>query len=223
MKTILRKAIACLPAGIADKLHAIKHRVYWLTKGGKAHQTYFDAYKTRSEVLDVLRDWLASHPQSSLRVFEFGSSGGNNLLLLREIMPMPVDYVGVDIQPDAIAFAKEKFPGVPFMVGDDLTLPEQAASLGRFDVFLASGVLSYIPQMRCQAVLNRAAEMASLVLVCDELSHFDEDEGDNDGLFLHPYAQMCREAGLTVVVPPVVSRTGHRYSTFMAKSSTGKE
>lgn len=218
MKKFLRKSIALLPDGIADKLHAIKHRIYWLTKGGKAHHTYFDAYKTRSEVLDVLRDWLASHPQPALKVLEFGSSGGNNLLLLREIMPMPVEYVDMDIQPDAIAFAKTKFPDDVFMVGDDLALAEQAETLGKFDVFLASGVLSYIPQQRCQDVLAHAARLADLVLVCDELSRFDAPDGDNDGLFLHPYAQMCREAGLEIVVPPVASKTGHRYSTFMARA-----
>ncbi|MDP3584434.1 MAG: class I SAM-dependent methyltransferase [Thiobacillus sp.] len=218
MKKFLRKAIALLPSSVANRLHALKHRIYWLTKGGKAHHTYFDAYKTRSEVLDVLRDWLASHPLPALKVLEFGSSGGNNLLLLREIMSMPVEYVGMDIQPDAIAFAKTKFPDDVFMVGDDLALAEQAETLGKFDVFLASGVLSYIPQQRCQDVLAHAARLADLVLVCDELSHFDAPDGDNDGLFLHPYAQMCRDAGLEIVVPPVPSKTGHRYSTFMARA-----
>lgn len=222
MKTILRKAIACLPAGIADRLHAIKHRVYWLTKGGKSHHAYFDTYQTRSEVLDVLRDWLASHPLASIRVLEFGSSGGNNLLLMRETMSMPVEFVGMDIQPDAIAFAKQKFPDDTFMVGDDMSLAAQAGALGHFDVFLASGVLSYIPQPRCQAVLEQAARVADLVLVCDDLSRFDAQEGENDGLFLHPYARMCREAGLQIVVPPVASLTGHRYSTFMARSTAGK-
>ena len=218
MKKFLRTAIAMLPAGAANRLHALKHRVYWLTKGGKAHHMYFDAYKTRSEVLDVLRDWLAAHPRPALKVLEFGCSGGNNLLLLREMMPMPVTCLGMDIQPDAIAFAKAKFPDDTFMVGDDLVLAGRAATLGKFDVFLASGVLSYIPQARCQAVLGHAAQLADLVLVCDELSRFDAAEGDNDGLFLHPYAQMCREAGLEIVVPPVVSRTGHRYSTFLARA-----
>ncbi|MDP3420314.1 MAG: class I SAM-dependent methyltransferase [Thiobacillus sp.] len=218
MKKFVRKAIALLPSSVANRLHALKHRIYWLTKGGKAHHTYFDAYKTRSEVLDVLRDWLAAHPQPALKVLEFGSSGGNNLLLLREMMPMPVEYVGMDIQPDAIAFAKTKFPDDVFMVGDDLALAEQAETLGKFDVFLASGVLSYIPQQRCQDVLAHAARLADLVLVCDELSRFDAADGDNDGLFLHPYAQMCREAGLEIVVPPVASKTGHRYSTFMARA-----
>lgn len=218
MKTFLRKAIAMLPAGIADRLHAVKHRIYWLTKGGQSHHDYFDTYQTRSEVLDVLRDWLVAYPQSSLKVLEFGSSGGNNLLLMRESMSIPVDYVGMDIQPDAIAFAKTKFPDDIFMVGDDQVLAEQTATLGKFDVFLASGVLSYIPQQRCQAVLDNAARLADLVLVCDDLSYFDQAAGGNDGLFLHPYAQMCRDAGLEIVVPQVASRTGHRYSTFMARA-----
>jgi hypothetical protein len=217
MNKFLRKAIALLPSGVANRLHALKHRVYWRTKGGKAHCTYFDTYKTRSEVLDVLRDWLAAHPLPALKVLEFGSSGGNNLLLLREMMSMPVAYVGMDIQPDAIAFARTKFPDDVFMVGDDLALAEYAATLGKFDVFLASGVLSYIPQARCQAVLDHAAQLADLVLVCDELSRFEAAEGDNDGLFLHPYAQMCCDAGLEIMVPPVASRTGHRYSTFLAR------
>ena len=217
MNGLLRMLIALLPPGIADRLHAIKHRVYWLTKGSKSHHDYFDAYRTRSEVLEVLRRWLVTHPQSGLKVLEFGSSGGNNLLLLRECMPMPIEYVGIDIQPDAIAFAQEKFPGDRFMVGDDRALADQGAALGKFDVFLASGVLAYIPQQRCQAILTHAARVADLVLVCDDLSHFDRANGSNNGVFLHPYAQMCQDAGLEIVVAPVASSTGHRYSTFLAR------
>lgn len=217
MKKLLRQAIASLPVGLVDRLDALKHRLYWLSKGSKAHHTYFDSYRTRSGVLEVLQLWLAEHPLPALRVLEFGCSGGNNLRLLREMMPMPVVYVGLDIQPSAIEFARKHFPHDEFVVGDDATLARRAASLGRFDVFLASGVLSYLPEARCQSVLAHAAQLAGLVLVCDELSCFDAEEGGNDGLFLHPYARMCGDAGLEIVVPPVASTTGHRYSTFLAK------
>jgi len=49
------------------------------------------------------------------------------------------------------------------------------------------------------------------------VSHFDRANGSNNGVFLHPYAQMCQDAGLEIVVAPVASSTGHRYSTFLAR------
>lgn len=222
MNPLIKKLIGALPDGLAGRLHALKHRVYWRTKGGDSHLLYFDAYKTRSEVLSVLCDWLATQaPLSRVRMLEFGCSGGNNLRLLREMLDVPVSCVGLDLQPDAIAFASRQFPEDTFLVGDDLALARLAPTLGHFDVFVASGVLSYIPQARCQAVLDCARELADVVLVCDDLSRFDAPAGGNDGVFQHPYAGMCRAAGLQVLVPPVASATGHRYSTFLAGPARG--
>ena len=205
-----------LPDAVRDRLHSFKHRTYWLTKGGQLHRVYFDEYETRSEVIVVLRDWLNADPsRSSLRVLEFGCSGGNNLQLMREMLAVPIQYVGFDVQRNAIAFANHQFPNDLFVVGSEKALLKESRNLGRFDVFLASAVLSYIPERRCQAVLSMAAQIADMVLVSDVLGQIDSPKGINDGLFLHPYSRLCDEAGLQIMAKTV--RFGsRRYGTFMA-------
>jgi SAM-dependent methyltransferase len=215
MNWVLRR-LEFLPGRVADRLHALKHRTYWLTKGRQLHQVYFDDYQKRSEIIVALRDWLNVNPRSDLRVLEFGCSGGTNLRLMRETVSVPIQYVGFDIQPDAIAFANGHFPNDLFVVGDEKALLEQAPSLGPFDVFLASGVFSYIPESRCQTILSMAARIADMVLVFDDLSRIDNPRGLNDGIFLHPYSRLCGDAGLQII-----AKTGDydssRYGVFVAR------
>lgn len=216
MNGLLKRLVAALPGRLAERVHGIKHRLYWRTRGATSHLDYFDAYQTRTELLSVLRDWLATQPpRRRLRVLEFGCSGGNNLLLLRELLEVPVEYVGMDLLPDAVAFAQGKFPDDRFVVGDDATLARLAPTLGHFDVFIAAGVLHYLPPARCQTVLDCARTLADAVLVCDDLTRFESIDGANDGLFLHPYQRMCAAAGLSVLAPPV-PLTGSRYGVFLA-------
>ena len=210
-----QRALDRLPGSVGERLHAIKHQIYWLTKGAKLHQAYFEDYQTRSEPVVKLLDWLTINPRSDHRVLEFGCSGGNNLRLIREMVSFPIRYVGFDIQPGAIAFADSHFPHDLFIVGDDKALLEQAESLGRFDAFLASSVLCYLPERRCLAVLSMAARVADVVVVCDVLSRIDDATGLNDGLFLHPYSRLCDEAGLQIV-DRAIHGGDRRFSTFVA-------
>ena len=215
---VSHRTLRLLASAPRNRLHAFKHRIYWLTKGSKLHRVYFDSYQTRSEPIAKIRDWLGANPRPALRVLELGCAGGNNLRLMRELVGVPVRYVGFDIQPAAIAFARSRFPDDLFVVGDDRALLEQVDSLGRFNVFLASSVLSYLPEPRCLDILSMAARTVELVLVCDVLVRIDSPTGRNDGLFLHPYARLCEDAGLRIldrVVPP-----GEReYGTFTARAS----
>ena len=52
-----------------------------------------------------------------------------------------MDYTGVDITPDFIEIAHERFPGVPFLVGDARSLPFEDKS---FDTVLCFFVLVHL-------------------------------------------------------------------------------
>jgi SAM-dependent methyltransferase len=217
MKQNLRRCVDCLPRWLADRVYSLYHRLVWQTKAGKLHEVYYRDYQSLSTIIERIRASVTASPRQSLRILELGCSGGNNLRLMREMIPLPIEYVGFDIQPKAIAFAREKFPNDTFWLGDDLQLLQQGSGLGRFDVFLASGVFSYIPEARCVAVLALSARLADRVLVCDDLSHWARPAGACDGIFQHPYHRMCNEAGLELVGEPLPSTGGHRYGVFEAR------
>lgn len=218
MKTLLRPLLNLLPAEVTERLHAAKHRRHWLRQDAQCHADYLAHYQTRSEVIGLAREWVLARSPSllQLRVLEFGCSAANNLKLLRELIPQPVDYVGFDLQPQAIEMGRRHFPDATLFVGDDAAMLARLPALGRFDIFLASGVLAYLPQERCQAVLTAATRHCDAVLVCDDLARFDHAQGHNDGLFLHPYAHICQLAGLRVVLGPTPAREGNRYNSFLA-------
>jgi SAM-dependent methyltransferase len=201
---------------VRDRLHTLKHRLYWLTEGRKLYKRYFEDYRSRAETIDQLCEWLSAHSRYELRVLELGCSGANNLRLMRELVPLPITYVGLDIQREAISFARRQFPDDDFVVGDDRDLPRLLQQRGPFDVFIASSVLSYLPEPRCRAVLAEVAPKADVVLVCDVLSRLDEPTGMNDGLFLHPYARLCDEVGLKIVAK-VLHPGNRQFSTFVGE------
>jgi len=216
MRSVLRSLVEALPVSLANRAHAAKHRLHWLTRAHHAHQVYYNQYRTRDRIIQAALDWCAGHPRDPLRVIELGCSGGNNLRLLREMHPSGrIEYLGLDIQREAIAFGRRQFPDARFEVIDDRGLVDPQADWGHWDVFLASGVLSYLPEERAAAVLRAAARLADFIVVCDDLSRFDSTTGVNDGVFLHPYGVMSKEAGLAVEQRPTqIDR--HRYGIFTA-------
>jgi len=216
MRSVLRSLVEALPVSLANRAHAAKHRLYWLTRGHRAHQIYYEQYRTRDRIIQPALDWCATHPRNPLRVIELGCSGGNNLRLLREMhRGGDIDYLGLDIQRDAVEFARRQFPDARFEVADDRALADAQIPWGHWDVFLASGVLSYIQEERVAAVLRAAARLSELAVICDELSRFDATAGANDGVFLHPYGVLCKESGLHVQQRPAQLER-HRYAVFTA-------
>jgi SAM-dependent methyltransferase len=213
----------CLPEGAADWLWAFKHRRTW-RGDGDSHLEYHAQYATRGVLIDELQRWIGRGAARPARVLEFGCSGANNLRLMRERGMNDVEYCGLDINPNAIDFARRTYPGSRFEVCDDLGFAALAPSLGHFDAFLAFAVLYYIPPARVQALLRVASRSADTVLICDDLSRFEAPSGSNDGLFLHPWAALCRGAGLEVVVGPVPSadRT-NRHGYFVARPMTNAQ
>lgn len=223
MDTLKQKArralVRWLPAAVANSVLALKHRRSWRSDGDR-HLEYHAQYATRGVLIDELKRWLGQGGARTARVLEFGCSGANNLRLMRERGLSDVEYCGLDINPSAIAFAKRHYPDSRFHVCDDLAFSALAPSLGHFDAFLAFAVLYYVPPERVLMLLKTAGRSADTLMICDDLSHFHASVGSNDGLFLHPWAALCREAGLTVVTGPVASTDPtNRHGFFIARPS----
>lgn len=216
MRSVLRSLVEALPVSLANRAHAAKHRWHWLRRARREHELYYDQYRTREGIVQAALDWHAAHPRNPLRVLELGCSGGNNLRLLREMSRKgQIEYLGLDIQREAVEFGRRQFPDACFEVADDRALVQRRANWGRWDVFLASGVLSYLQEERVADVLRTAAQLSELVVVCDELSRFDAGSGVRDGVFLHPYALLCQKSGLQLLQRPAQLER-HRYSVFTA-------
>jgi SAM-dependent methyltransferase len=216
LKQKVRRALVRWLPEAANSVLALKHRRSW-RHDDDSHLQYHAQYATRSVLIEELRRWVGQGG-APVRVLEFGCSGANNLRLMRERGLSDVEYCGLDINPNAIAFARRTYPGARFHVCDDLAFSALAPSLGRFDAFLAFAVLYYIPPERVLTLLKAARQSADTVLICDDLSHFDAAAGGNDGLFLHPWAALCREAGLEVVAGPVASTDPtNRHAYFVAR------
>jgi SAM-dependent methyltransferase len=222
MKKLLKLAIDCLPASAADKIYACRHRVYWiLGKGTQFHG--ISRHKPQIQILEVVNDWLKESARPALRVLELGCSDGNNLELLRNGLAIPIRYVGFDIQANAIAAARERFPDDTFVLGDDRRLVEIAPHLGTFDLFLVSALFYYLPQKRVKDVLSAIVSIADFTLVSDYLDRFDCADGVRDGLFLHPYSRLCSDAKLEIVrqprkSPPYYVDGKRRHDIFLARS-----
>ena len=216
-KQQVRKAvIQLLPKGAADSLLALRHRHTW-RHDGHSHVAYHRDYATRGALIDELQRWMRDSGRTGVRVLEFGCSGANNLRLMRE-RGIDVDYVGLDINPHAIAFARRTHGGATFHVCDDVGFAALAPTLGSFDAFLAFAVLYYIAPAKVAPILRGAGRLADRVFVCDDLSRFDA-EGANDGLFLHPWRALCSEAGLEVERGPQhLGDATNRHGLFVARA-----
>jgi SAM-dependent methyltransferase len=75
------------------------------------------------EITEVLRKTY----RTGERVLDVGCCGGHFYTALRNAIP-GVDYTGVDVTPEYLQVAREKFPGVPFLEGDVRALPLADAS-----------------------------------------------------------------------------------------------
>jgi hypothetical protein len=220
-KAVVKSIVACCPPQVRDQLLALRKRIQWGSKSNSSHLTYFEDYHSRMPFILAVKELLEGlgDAPGTRSLIEFGCSGGNNLRLLRESSPILVRYCGLDINPSAIAFAREKFPDATFHIASDGDLNRLAPQLGHFDVFLAAAVLYYLPHDRAQAVLNLAASLAEYILVCDDLRCFSHSTGKTEGNFFHPFAAMCRRAGMSVIVPPTRLRDGDNHSYFIARST----
>ena len=212
-----------LPVTISDQLRALRHRAYWLYgRGTQFHNIHENG--PQDLVLEGVDQLLKLSPTPTLRVIEFGCSAGNNLWGLRHSCKIPIKYFGVDIQPSAISLASEKYPTDRFLHGDASALTAMIGKEEVFDVFVASAVLYYLPEKEVVKVLGAAAQLAKFVLVCDYLEAFHEESGRSSGLFFHPFAKLCHQAGLEIIQGPPECRASNGprlrpHGAFLARSA----
>lgn len=86
----------------------------------------------------LLEYWMATPHPGPLRVLDFGCGFGDMFGYLRE-SAMPIDYTGLDINPELIAVARQRYPAVRFLCLD----PFEDELIETFDVVLSSGVHNY--------------------------------------------------------------------------------
>lgn len=213
---MLKKLAKLIPHPLADRIHAIKHRINWNRKLGTEYRKYFDEYETRTFLADLIRDHC--QPVNGMRVFEFGCSGGNNLKLFRERLPVSFAYTGIDLSSEAIRFAKGTFPDDEFHLGDDRAAADLLAKGVDYDIFIASGVLSYLPETRCTTLLKAASKRCGMLVLCDQLDRFHDETGIEDGIYIHPFGRLLQETGWDVTTGIVPSITGHSYTSLVARS-----
>lgn len=83
----------------------------------------------------LLEYWLYSRPHCPLRVLDFGCGFGD-LFGFAQQRQMPIEYTGLDINPDLIAVARQRYPAAHFLCID----PFEQSLGAQFDVILSSGV-----------------------------------------------------------------------------------
>jgi hypothetical protein len=222
IKKITRRAIVrTLPKEMSDFLFSLKHRTAW-RKDNRSHLLYQADYTGREPVIIEIKKLMDDIGCDNPRIIEFGCSGANVLLLIKKHFPNHV-YCGVDLNENAIAFAREKFPDDTFYVCDDIGLPKLIPQLGHYDVFLALGVFYYINSPKVQEILINAAQIADYVVVLDELSCFNLPSGKNEGLFFHSFSAMCRKAGLEIIVEPVFTEGPRKTEGYFIARSSAKD
>lgn len=209
--------IKILPKGISNFIFSIKHRKTWQTDN-QSYLEYNEKYLDRKPLIDELQKLMKSKNCHRPKILEFGCSGANNLRLIKNIFPN-YNYCGIDINETAINFARQQFPDDTFHVCNEDQFKKLISQLGHQDVLLAFAVLYYIKPSKVQEILTIASDFVDYIFVCDDLTCFNFPAGQNDGLFLHSFSALCREARLEIIVGPVYSEDPeNRHGYFIAQS-----
>lgn len=106
----------------------------------------------------LLRNLVSSVPGGTMaRILDLGCGDGS--LAADAHLPEPAtDWVGVDLRPEAIAIARERFPALTFVVASADEVPVDTASI---DVVVARLLFSSLPSAELEASV--AAEIQRLL------------------------------------------------------------
>jgi len=167
----------------------------WLRSRSVNPADYDAAYERRAAAGENVHgeaDLIASfHPAS---VLDAGCGTGR---VARELARRGYDVAGIDIDPDMLAVAREKAPGIPWHTADLAT-----ADLGRsFDLIVMAGnvMIFLAPGSEAQVVANMARHLAPGGRL---VAGFQVQPGR---LTLADYDRHAHDAGLTLE---------HRWSTW---------
>lgn len=130
-------------------------------------QRYANASAMQSRNLMRLLEVAEAHVKSGaepLRVLDAGCGLGNAIAELKVRHTFPVgSYLGVDLSPEMIAYAKEHFaaPGIEFQVVD---LEELEFADAAFDLLISNSVLHWLNQPRLGVTVDGALKQLARVL-----------------------------------------------------------
>lgn len=101
------------------------------------------AYQVMDQKLvDIIRQSLARSNVVNPQVLDLGCGPGS---LVRRLQQIPgIRLTGVDLSPEMIRYARERYPEVTFQVGDTESL---GFADGTFDAVLCSGMLHHLPSL----------------------------------------------------------------------------
>ena len=101
-------------------------------------ESKIDRAQLYPEIIETIRETY----ESGDSILDVGCAGGHFYLTLKKLLALKnLDYTGIDVTPEYIEFAHEKFPDVKWHVGDVRKLP---FSDGQFDHTLCLFVLVHL-------------------------------------------------------------------------------
>jgi ubiquinone/menaquinone biosynthesis C-methylase UbiE len=161
----------------------------------------------------LMRDLLRPYIRPGIHVLDAGCGPGGNTALLTELDRV----VGIDISPEAVHLANERYPRMEARVGDIADLPFDD---GSFDIALAITVLAMVADDgRAVRELARVTRPGGAVLLIEPAIPRLRRSHDQVTRILRRYSLgrlegLARDAGLTPV------RTTHAYS-FLVPPAVG--
>jgi SAM-dependent methyltransferase len=196
-------------------------RFAWRVRRDDSFRKFFDVYRSSNRL--ALLDQL--HGQNIGRVFEFGCYSGPNLRLFGEAWSPSPELLGVDINPRAIAFAKEHLPNVKLAVATDRSIRFLDRFVPEVDLSLAYAVFYVIETRHVERLLGLLKERSRLILIgCNDNNNDGSEpkrwDGERGLTWLHPWQRLFDRLSLEVLssaAVPVPDRSCQR--TFLLKTN----
>lgn len=172
-----------------SEIFPILDPAYWrerLLTAAYPHQALFVCIKDRWEAIEAVhRTILAQHIQPSDSILDIGCGWGRLLDLLPE--GWNEEYLGIDISPDFIKIAREKYPERSFGVGDVRTLPLVSESTGYSHYVVEDSwdwavLISFRPMFKRHLGVEEWGKAEAAIRKCARrLLYLEYDENDLTG------------------------------------------
>jgi SAM-dependent methyltransferase len=126
----------------------------------------YEIYFTDPVAIDRSK-WLAEYVVKLLQptsILEVGCNSGRNLRVIKDMLH--IQCSGIDVNQNAVAYAKEKSPDIDFRHADATTWSEQGKSV---DLILTMSVIDHISDDAISLLAKNLVATAKKYIVCVEL------------------------------------------------------